>query len=93
MVRDIGRSKVIPGLRPRTGYSNATVGLGQVDPTLGWHFWIWICPTPICLDDTKPAMAPTAYAKSDWADLSQVDRNNFRRLTAFLIERHARKIQ
>jgi hypothetical protein len=38
-----------------------------------------------------PVFALTAYAKNDRADLNQADRNDFRRLTAFLVERYARK--
>ncbi len=35
--------------------------------------------------------ALTAYAKNDRADISQADRNDFRRLTALLVQRYARK--
>ena len=35
--------------------------------------------------------ALTAYAKNERADLSQADRNDFRRLTALLVERYARR--
>jgi hypothetical protein len=41
--------------------------------------------------DTMPLFALTAYAKKERADISQVDRNEFRRLTALLVERYARK--
>ena len=38
-----------------------------------------------------PLFALTAYAKNERADLSQADRNDFRRLTALLVERYARR--
>jgi len=41
--------------------------------------------------DTMPIFALTAYAKNERADLSQADRNDFRRLTALLVERYARR--
>jgi hypothetical protein len=41
--------------------------------------------------DAIPIFALTAFAKNERADLSQADRNNFRRLTALLIERYARR--
>jgi hypothetical protein len=41
--------------------------------------------------DAAPIFALTAYAKNDRADLSQADRNDFRRLTALLVEHYARR--
>jgi hypothetical protein len=41
--------------------------------------------------DAMPIFAPTAYAKNDRADISQADRNDFRRLTALLAQRYARR--
>lgn len=41
--------------------------------------------------DAMPIFALTAYAKNERTDLSQADRNDFRRLTALLVERHARR--
>ena len=41
--------------------------------------------------DTMPIFALTAYAKNERADISQADRNDFRRLTALLVERYARR--
>jgi hypothetical protein len=41
--------------------------------------------------DAMPIFALTAYAKNERADLSQADRNDFRRLTALLVERYARR--
>ncbi len=41
--------------------------------------------------DTMPIFALTAYAKSERADISQSDRNDFRRLTALLVERYERR--
>jgi hypothetical protein len=41
--------------------------------------------------DTMPIFALTAYAKNNRADLSQADRNDFRRLTALLVESHLRR--
>jgi hypothetical protein len=38
-----------------------------------------------------PIFALTAYAKNQRVDLSQADRNDFRRVTALLIERYARR--
>jgi hypothetical protein len=43
--------------------------------------------------DAMPIFALTAYAKNERADLSQADRNDFRRLTALLVERYARRIR
>ncbi len=40
-----------------------------------------------------PVFALTAYAKNERADLSQADRNDFRRLIALLVERYARRKQ
>jgi hypothetical protein len=41
--------------------------------------------------DTMPIFALTVYVKNERADLSQSDRNDFRRLTAHLVERYARR--
>jgi len=41
--------------------------------------------------DAMPIFALTAYAKNERADISQADRNDFRRLTALLVERYARR--
>jgi hypothetical protein len=41
--------------------------------------------------DAMPIFALTAYAKNDRADISQADRNDFRRLTALLAQRYARR--
>lgn len=41
--------------------------------------------------DAVPLFALTAYAKNERADLSQADRNDFRRLTALLVESYARR--
>jgi hypothetical protein len=41
--------------------------------------------------DVMPIFALTAYAKNERADLSQADRNDFRRLTALLVKRYARR--
>jgi hypothetical protein len=41
--------------------------------------------------DAIPLFALTAYAKNERSDLSQADRNDFRRLTALLVERYARR--
>jgi hypothetical protein len=43
-------------------------------------------------DAGMPLFALTAYAKNERADLSQRDRNDFRRLTALLVERFKRRI-
>jgi hypothetical protein len=40
-----------------------------------------------------PVFALTAYAKNERANLNQADRNDFRRLTALLVERYARRTQ
>jgi hypothetical protein len=42
-------------------------------------------------NEAMPLFALTAYAKNERADLSQADRNDFRRLTALLVERYARR--
>jgi hypothetical protein len=42
-------------------------------------------------NEAMPIFALTAYAKNERADLSQADRNDFRRLTALLVERYARR--
>jgi hypothetical protein len=42
-------------------------------------------------NDAMPIFALTAYAKNERADISQGDRNDFRRLTALLVERYARR--
>jgi hypothetical protein len=36
-----------------------------------------------------PIFALTVYAKNEGADLTQADRNGFRRLTTLLVERYA----
>ena len=41
-------------------------------------------------NDAMPIFALAAYAKNQRADLSQADRNDFRRLTSLLVERYAR---
>ena len=41
--------------------------------------------------NAMPVFALTAYAKNERANLSQADRNDFRRLTALLAERYARR--
>lgn len=41
--------------------------------------------------EAMPLFALTAYAKNERADLSQADRNDFRRLTALLVESYARR--
>jgi len=40
---------------------------------------------------SMPLFALTAYAKNEQAGMSQADRNDFRRLTALLVERYARR--
>jgi len=42
-------------------------------------------------DAGMPLFALTAYAKNDRADLSQQDRNDFKRLTALLVEAFKRR--
>ena len=42
-------------------------------------------------DEGMPLFALTAYAKNERADLSQGDRNDFRRLTALLVASFRRK--
>jgi hypothetical protein len=42
-------------------------------------------------NDAMPIFALTAYAKNERADISQADRNDFRRLTALLVERYVRR--
>lgn len=42
-------------------------------------------------DAGMPLFALTAFAKNDRADLSQQDRNDFRRLTALLVEAFERR--
>lgn len=42
-------------------------------------------------DDAMPIFALTAYAKNERADLSQADRNDFRRLTARLVANYERR--
>lgn len=42
-------------------------------------------------NDVMPILALTAYAKNERADITQADRNEFRRLTALLVEHYARK--
>jgi hypothetical protein len=41
--------------------------------------------------DALPIFVLTAYAKNERADLSQAERNDFRRLTALLVEHYARR--
>ncbi len=41
--------------------------------------------------DVMPIFALTAYAKNERADISQADRNDFRRLTTLLVEHYARR--
>jgi len=41
--------------------------------------------------EAMPLFALTAYAKNEQADLRQADRNDFRRLTALLVEASARR--
>jgi hypothetical protein len=43
--------------------------------------------------DITPIFALTAYAKNERADLSQADRNDFRRLTGLLVAHYARRIR
>ena len=42
-------------------------------------------------DAGMPLFALTAYAKNEKADLNQDDRNDFRRLTALLVEAFKRR--
>jgi hypothetical protein len=42
-------------------------------------------------DSSMPPVAPTAFAKNERADLSQQARNDFRQLTALLVETFKRK--
>lgn len=42
-------------------------------------------------NDAMPIFMLTAYAKYERADLSQADRNDFRRLTTLLVERYDRR--
>ena len=42
-------------------------------------------------DPGMPLFALTAYAKNEKADLSQQDRNDFKQLTALLVQRSKRK--
>jgi RelE toxin of RelEB toxin-antitoxin system len=41
--------------------------------------------------EAMPLLALTAYAKNERADLSQADRNDFRRLTALLVNAYAKR--
>ena len=41
--------------------------------------------------NAMPIFALTAYAKNERADLSQADRNDFRRLTVLLVEQYTRR--
>jgi len=41
--------------------------------------------------EAMPLFALTAYAKNEQADLRQADRNDFRRLTALLVEAYVRR--
>ena len=42
--------------------------------------------------EAMPLFALTAYAKNERADLSQADRNDFRRLTALLVQTYTKRI-
>jgi len=42
-------------------------------------------------NEAIPLFALTAYAKNERANLSQADRNDFRRLTKILVERYSRR--
>ena len=42
-------------------------------------------------NEAMPLFALTAYAKNERANLSQADRNDFRRLTALLVETYAKR--
>lgn len=42
-------------------------------------------------NDAMPIFALTAYAKNERADITQGDRNEYRRLTGLLVEQYARK--
>jgi len=42
-------------------------------------------------NEAMPLFALTAYAKNERADLSQADRNDFRRLTALLVESYLKR--
>lgn len=42
-------------------------------------------------NEAMPLFALTAYAKNERADLSQADRNDFRRLTTLLVEAYAKR--
>jgi hypothetical protein len=46
-----------------------------------------------CHSSAVPVFALAAYAKNERANLSQADRNEFRRLTALLVERYVRRKQ
>jgi hypothetical protein len=41
--------------------------------------------------EAMPLFVLTAYAKNERANLSQADRNDFRRLTALLVQAHTRR--
>jgi hypothetical protein len=41
--------------------------------------------------DAMPIFALTAYAKNERQDISEADRNDFRRLTALLVARYGRR--
>ncbi len=42
-------------------------------------------------NESLPLFALTAYAKNERTDLTQADRNDFRRLTALLVESYGRR--
>jgi hypothetical protein len=42
-------------------------------------------------NDAMPIFALTAYAKNERADITQADRNEYRRLTGLLAEQYARR--
>lgn len=42
-------------------------------------------------NETMPLFALTAYAKNERTDLSQADRNDFRRFTALLVDAYAKR--
>jgi hypothetical protein len=42
-------------------------------------------------NDAMPIFALTAYAKNERADITQADRNEYRRLTGLLADRYARR--
>jgi hypothetical protein len=42
-------------------------------------------------NETMPIFALTAYAKNERADITQADRNEYRRLTGLLADQYARR--